>query len=780
MQEFGSKAAREDTTMTREDAKAQAKKMLPEYLRMKGINIRQNFRCLNPDHQDNNPSMSYDRETDHVHCFACGANYDIFDLVGIDYGLSEDRDKFNKAYELLGLPIDSPQQGGRNTGSRAGQNTKQGQAQKPAQPQGQYRNPAETEQNTILHTQEQQHNTDTQYTIQNIEPAPHIDLTAELEEAHRNLLNNPDALEHFKGRGLSQGIIERYRLGYAPAGHNSLLKAHPQNQSKSRKDGLYKYIFPYFNEKGRATYFISEISDRTQIDDYNGKYRKLNKGNTPETSIAAEIFNERYLRQAPGAIFICEGIFDALSVEEAGGNAIAIMGTGQKRLLSLCKQYRPDTVFIVSLDNDNAGQQAAGKITEGLDYLQIPYIVKAAASGKDLNDSLRADRQAFVAFVKQTEQEAADRKKQIEQEAVAAYQENNAAHHLQGFIDSIEKSKTASYYPTGFSSLDALIDGGLYAGLYCIGAISSLGKTSFCLQVMDNIAAAGHDVIIFSLEMSQYELMAKTISRHTLLEDLQQNGTTVHAKTTRGITTGKRYRNYTADERNIIAAAVKAYSQYADHIYIKEGVGNIGVRQIREAVEEHIRVTKNIPVLLVDYLQILAPLEERMTDKQATDRNILELKRLSRDYSIPVIGISSFNRDNYTDPVNMAAFKESGAIEYSSDVLIGLQYFGMDWQPGESEKARNSRIRELMKSLLLNGKRGKPQEIQIKVLKNRNGSKGETCIDYIPMFNFFAEKNSEAGMAAAAARGAIDGSDQEEDWMTVTSTDTGLPFDEGI
>ena len=74
----------------------------------------------------------------------------------------------------------------------------------------------------------------------------------------------------------------------------------------------------------------------------------------------------------------------------------------------------------------------------------------------------------------------------------------------------------------------------------------------------------------------------------------------------------------------------------------------------------------------------------------------------------------------------------------------------------------------------------KPQEIQIKVLKNRNGSKGETCIDYIPMFNFFAEKNSEAGTAAAAAGGAIDGSDQEEEWMTVTSTDTSLPFDEGI
>ena len=44
-------------------------------------------------------------------------------------------------------------------------------------------------------------------------------------------------------------------------------------------------------------------------------------------------------------------------------------------------------------------------------------------------------------------------------------------------------------------------------------------------------------------------------------------------------------------------------------------------------------------------------------------RQVLELKRFSRDYSIPIIGISSFNRDNYTAPVNMASFKESGAIE---------------------------------------------------------------------------------------------------------------------
>ena len=48
-----------------------------------------------------------------------------------------------------------------------------------------------------------------------------------------------------------------------------------------------------------------------------------------------------------------------------------------------------------------------------------------------------------------------------------------------------------------------------------------------------------------------------------------------------------------------------------------------------------------------------------------TDDAVSDLKRISRDYSVPVFAISSLNRDNYSAPINMAAFKESGAIEYS-------------------------------------------------------------------------------------------------------------------
>ena len=85
---------------------------------------------------------------------------------------------------------------------------------------------------------------------------------------------------------------------------------------------------------------------------------------------------------------------------------------------------------------------------------------------------------------------------------------------------------------------------------------------------------------------------------------------------------------------------------------------------------------------------------------------------------------------SYDSPVSMASFKESGAIEYSSDVLLGLQYKGMDEADpknsrGITEKQRKSERREL----------------ELKILKNRNGASGESIyFDYYPQFNLFDEK----------------------------------------
>ena len=118
------------------------------------------------------------------------------------------------------------------------------------------------------------------------------------------------------------------------------------------------------------------------------------------------------------------------------------------------------------------------------------------------------------------------------------------------------------------------------------------------------------------------------------------------------------------------------------------------------------------------------PHSERGTDKTNTDYAILTLKRLSRDYKIPVIVISSFNRENYEKKVSMQAYKESGAIEYSTDVLIGLQLIGTGASDFDVDTAKSKN----------------PREIEAVILKNRNGRTGGSIgYNFYAMFNYFSE-----------------------------------------
>ena len=81
--------------------------------------------------------------------------------------------------------------------------------------------------------------------------------------------------------------------------------------------------------------------------------------------------------------------------------------------------------------------------------------------------------------------------KQIEQNTMKTYL--NRLQNNDAIFDEVR-------YPTGFPELDKALSGGLVAGLHCIGAISSLGKTTFVLQMAENMASTGIPVIIFSLE----------------------------------------------------------------------------------------------------------------------------------------------------------------------------------------------------------------------------------------------------------------------------------------
>ena len=659
--------------MDREQAKDTVKGYLEDYLRSKGINTRTPFKCLNPEHEDKHPSMSFDRSRNRCKCFACGAGDDIFDLIGIDYGLTDQKDIFAKAYELYNITIDKtvPAQ------------------KKPAQKQ------------------------------EDKQPASYISYY----EKCRAALSGSPAQEYLSSRGISEEVAQRFWLGYDPE-----YKTYNVDEKKQYSWTIWQVlIIP----TGEHSYNARNIGKPV-------KPEKDNRFRKPKGSPSL-IFNSRVLYEAQQPIFVVEGEIDALSIIEVGGDAIGLGGTNSdKQLINLLEKEKPAQPLVLALDQDEPGRKTEEGLAKELERLQIPfYRYNITGAAKDANEALLANRDSFKETIAEISRLPEMQQKAVEEAIKEEYKKTCAASCLQDFLGGITEAANTPAISTGFYNLDELLDGGLYEGLYIMGAISSLGKTTFALQIIEQIAQQGQDVLIFSLEMSRHELIAKSISRLTYLAADNKRD----AKTTRGITAGARYKKYGQTERALINNALATYKDYAQHIYIHEGIGNIGAEQVKETVQKHISITGNKPVVLIDYLQILAPYEVRASDKQNTDKATLELKRLSRDCKIPVIGISSFNRDNYTAPVNNASFKESGAIEYSADVLIGLQYEGMDYRDGEKDGARQTRIRTLIKDMERQAEQGGAQKIQVKVLKNRNGRKGQTVFDFYAMFNCFKEQS---------------------------------------
>ena len=146
------------------------------------------------------------------------------------------------------------------------------------------------------------------------------------------------------------------------------------------------------------------------------------------------------------------------------------------------------------------------------------------------------------------------------------------------------------------------------------------------------------------------------------------------AKTARGVLDGRRWSQYTTQEKAHAGRPPGTPTPLTpDTSTSREGDHETGLDYIQSEVARHIaESTGEKPVVLIDYLQIIAHRADvHFTDEQNLDRIVCALKKMSRQYELTVFAISSFNRENYNLEVSMNAFKESGGIDYSADVLLG-------------------------------------------------------------------------------------------------------------
>ena len=310
-----------------------------------------------------------------------------------------------------------------------------------------------------------------------------------------------------------------------------------------------------------------------------------------------------------------------------------------------------------------------------------------------------------------------------EEQKKQLYLNNSTEKQLESFLEGIKDENLVKPIPTGFKLLDETLNGGIKQGLYAIGAISSLGKTTLVHQIADNLSKDGHDVLFFSLEMDRFQMMSKSLSRlsYQIAEEEGQD-TDKFALCHSDIVQAYKLQG---KQTEMLDKAVDLYkANYARNIRYEYGAKS--GEEIARVVDNHIKYTEKKPIVIVDFLQYVKGTKQDA--RMATNENVAILKDLVVKHGIPVILISSFNRSSYKTQASMESFKESGEIEYISDVLIGLQLKGCQ---GDGDNIQTK----------IDENKAKPiRSVELKLLKQRDGIATRTIhFKYNPRFNYFEE-----------------------------------------
>ena len=202
-----------------------------------------------------------------------------------------------------------------------------------------------------------------------------------LQEANQyyqqQLKNSQKALDYLNRRDLSDEIIQRFKLGYAPAGWDNALKLFSKSYSDQQlaDSGLIVYreeehkkydryrdriMFPIRNRKGQVIGFGGRV-----LGDDKPKY--INSPETPVFHKGSELYGfyeARLNTQKLERIIVVEGYMDVIALAQFGVSyAVATLGTATTP--DHIKQlFRAVPEIIFCFDGDRAGREAAWRALE--------------------------------------------------------------------------------------------------------------------------------------------------------------------------------------------------------------------------------------------------------------------------------------------------------------------------------------------------------------------------------------------------------------------------------
>jgi len=207
--------------------------------------------------------------------------------------------------------------------------------------------------------------------------------------------------------------------------------------------------------------------------------------------------------------------------------------------------------------------------------------------------------------------------------------------------------------PTGFDTLDRLLNGLQKTDLMILAARPGMGKTSLALSIANNVALqAGKHVALFSLEMGAEQLVMRLLSSeaHVNLKELRGG------------------RPSTDDFRRLVEAADRMSST---GLWIDD-TPSISLAQVRARCRR-LHLEGCLDVVIIDYLQLMGARSNTVSREQQISEISRGLKGLAKELKVPVMALSQLNRslEQRQDKRPMLSdLRESGAIEQDADIIM--------------------------------------------------------------------------------------------------------------
>lgn len=285
----------------------------------------------------------------------------------------------------------------------------------------------------------------------------------------------------------------------------------------------------------------------------------------------------------------------------------------------------------------------------------------------------------------------------------------------------LQREAGMSGVPTGFTELDEITQGLQPGSLNIIAARPSVGKTSFAMNIVANIALNPNvhkPALVFSLEMPTDQLLMRLLSTF---------GRVSMNKLKTGQVQSPQWMDMV---RKLKLLAENVNGEQKDKLYIDDS-GDITPLELRARARKLALENGGLSVIMIDYVQLMRSQTKAANRTLEIGEISRSLKLLAKELEVPILALAQLNRevDNRKDhrPLN-SDLRESGSLEQDADMIMFLHRDAVYGKgPGGEDNSNQA--------LLIIG-------------KNRNGAIADIDLHFIGEYTAFYDKGYGESLSA--------------------------------